>query len=175
MTKTRPVRQRRMHIEALEGRLAMSGGAAALHWHGAEILAHKIPKTIPITLSGHVSVMNGLNVSVSGVSGKLGKVKVTGSGSGSLSGNQFEGGALMLSNSSGSVTLFLGLATAKHAGKNTKLKVIVTAESATGKYAGLDNAAGSVNVVIPDKTSAASSFKGTFNSFSSTAAGELGY
>lgn len=109
MWKARPARQRRMHIEALEGRLAMSGGAATLYGHGAEVFAHKIPKTIPITLSGHVSVLGGMTVEINSVSGKLGKVKVKGSGSGSLSGNQFEGGAVMLSNSSGSVSPFSAL------------------------------------------------------------------
>lgn len=174
MTRSQLTR-RRIGFEALENRLTPSGGAAASFLHGATVFAHKVPKTIPITLSGHVAVMGGSNVTLSGVSGKLGKVHLAGSGSGTLSGNQFEGGAINLSNSSGSVQLFLGLGTAKHVGKNTKLKVIVTAESGMSKYAPLNNTAGTLNIVIPDKTSAAASLKGTFNMVSSTVAGALGY
>jgi len=57
----------------------------------------------------------------------------------------------------------------------TKLKITVTAENGTGGFAQLDNAAGSVSMVIPDKAGAASSFKGTLNKFNSAAAGELGF
>jgi hypothetical protein len=170
-------RSRRCHIafETLEKRLALSGAAAAARLHGAEVFAHRMPKKIPIALTGQVSVINGATITVSGVTAKLGKVRFSGTGSGTLSGRQFEGGSVLLSNASGGVTLLLGTASAKHAGKNTKLKVTVTAENGTGGFVQLDKAAGSVNLVIPDKAGAASSFKGTFNKFNSAAAGDLGF
>jgi hypothetical protein len=174
MTKARPARQRRMQIEALEGRLAMSGGAAALHSNGAEVFAHKIPKTIPITISAHYSY-SGSSVLISGAGGKLGKIHLTGQGSGMLVGEQFEGSTVVLSNAAGTITLEFGPGTLKRAGKNVKLKVTVSAESSTGAYNMVGGSMGSVTVVTPIKVGAASAIKGDFNSFDTGAATELGY
>jgi hypothetical protein len=174
MTKARSARQRRMQIEALEGRLAMSGGVAALHSNGAEVFAHKIPKTIPITYTAHFSY-SGSSVLISGASGKLGKIHLTGQGSGTIVGDQFEGSSVVLSNAAGTITLDFGPGTLKRAGKNVKLKVTVSAELATGAYNMVEGSMGNVTELTPIKVGAASKGKGDFNSFETGAATELGY
>jgi hypothetical protein len=163
-----------MEIESLEGRLAMSGGAAALHASGAEVFAHRIPKAIPLTLSAHFSY-SGSSVLINGAGGKLGKVHFTGQGSGTLVGSQFEGSSVVLSNAAGSITLDFGPGTVKRAGKNTRLKVTVIAESASGAYNLISGSVGSVTVLTPIKNGAVSAVKGDFNNVSSSAATELGY
>jgi hypothetical protein len=175
MTIARSAR-RRIQFEALERRLALSGGGAALHGPGAEVLARKIPKTIPITLSVHISFVTATSVTYTDVSGKLGKIQFTsGHGGGSEAGSLFEGGSVVVSNTSGSITLDLGPGALRRAGKHSKVKISVTAESGTGAYDDVGGSAGSVTVLIPEKIGAASSAKGDFNHFDTTAAGELGY
>jgi len=63
---------------------------------------------------------DGSSVTISGLSGELGKNHFTGQGNGSLAGNHFEGGSIVLINSSGSITLDFGSAILKHAGKNDR-------------------------------------------------------
>jgi hypothetical protein len=174
MTNARPPR-RRLQFEALEERLALSVGGAALHGQGAEVLAKKIPKTIPIVFSYHESITSGSSVQFTDVVGKLGKIHLTGQGSGTSVGDHFDGGSVVLGNNSGIITIELGPAITRHVGKDTKATFAVIAEISTGAFIQVRASVGSVKVVIPDKIGATSMAKGAFNSFDIPAAEALAY
>jgi len=163
-----------MEVEALEGRLALSGGAVASYAHGAETFSHKTPKTIPIALTYDFSYSDA-NVMITGASGNLGKIQFTGQGSAALAGSQFEGSSSVLSNAAGSITLDFGRANIKRGRKNDTLNVTVTAESGTGAYNKVGGSTGDVTVTMPNRSTAPQTVKGHFNSFDSKAAADLGY
>ena len=145
-----------MVMDALEGRLALSGGGGAVAppAHGAETFGHKAPKTIPIVLT-HDFSHSGANVMIASASGNLGKIQFTGQGPTALAGSQFESSSSVLSNAAGSITLDFGHANIKRGSKNDKLNVTITAESGTGAYNQVGGSTGDVTVTMPNRSSAA--------------------
>ncbi len=96
--------------------------------------------------------------------GTIGTDHFTGSGTGTVSGKEFDGGNVDLSNSKGTIELSLGSAYVVKVGKSSRQEVSMAVVSATGKYASYVGAAGTITTWnVPAKPSAAASFSGSFN------------
>jgi hypothetical protein len=164
MTRNRSKRRRSMGFEALEGRLALSAGmgmAVASHHAGAAV-AKLTQTSIPASFKGHVQI-NGSQLMVTGLTGTIGRDHLTGSGTGTQAGKQFEGGNVYLSNSQGSVQLQLSPAFKVKVGRSSKQEVSMVAVAATGKYASYVGITGTITTWnVPAKPSASASFSGSF-------------
>ena len=79
---------------------------------------------------------SGSTVTITNLTGTIGKDHFTGSGTGTISGTIFTGGYVYLSNSKGSVTLKLSPATVTQVGKRIEANGRVSSPvMPTGKYA----------------------------------------
>jgi hypothetical protein len=109
MNRNRSQRQRPISFEALEGRLALSTGMgiAAVAHRGHALVMN--PSHVPASFKAHVQI-NGTTLTVTNLRGRIGTDHMTGSGTGTVAGKQFEGGTISLSNNLGSVELELGSA-----------------------------------------------------------------
>jgi hypothetical protein len=122
-------------FEALEGRLALSTGTSmALVWGHARAIVNS-PTHIPASFKGHVQIINGTNLEVTGLRGKIAGNRMTGYGNGTVAGEQFEGGNVYLSNGAGTVELGLGASFVVKVRRSSRQEVQVVVLNATGKYA----------------------------------------
>ena len=149
MTRIRSKRQRSVGFEALEGRLALSAGmGAAVASHHAEVVVlRQTQKSIPASFKGHAQIVNGSELVTTGLTGTIGKDHFTGSGTGSVSGTQFEGGSVYLSNSKGTIQLSLGAAFVVKVRKSTRQEVSAVVVAASGKYASYVGMPGTLDVM----------------------------
>ena len=133
MNRIRPKKKLSPSFEALEGRLALSTGVEVIT-HPAHVLV-KSPahRQVPFSFKGHVSV-SGSTVTITKLTGTIGRDHFTGSGTGKTSGTIFQGGYVYLNNSKGRVTLQLSPATVTQVGKRTRQSVAVVAVESSGKY-----------------------------------------
>jgi hypothetical protein len=165
MTRIRSKRQRTLGFDALEGRLALSAGmgmAVASH-HAAAAVTTQAQMKVSASFKGHATVINGSTVVFSGLSGTVGNVHLVGAGAGTLMGNQFEGGRIVLLNSTGSILLRLGPAFVVKVGMSSKQEVSVAVVSATGKLAQYAGAMGTLTTWnIPANPKALASVSGFF-------------
>jgi hypothetical protein len=165
MTRIRPRRQRSVGFEALEGRLALSAGmgtAVASH-HAVPAVAKLTQKSIPAAFKGHVQIVNGSQLMVTGLKGTIGTDHFTGSGTGMQVGKQFGGGVVNLSNSQGTVQLKLNPAFTVKVGRSSKQEVSMVAVGGTGKYASYIGITGTITTWnVPAKPSASANFSGSF-------------
>ncbi len=168
MNRIRPKKKLSPSFEALEGRLALSTGMGL----GAEVIAHqahvlvKSPanRQVPVSFRGHVSV-SGSTVTITKLTGTIGRDHFTGSGTGRTSGTIFQGGYVYLNNSKGSVILQLSPATVTQVGKRTRQSVAVVAVESSGKYApytGNGNTGTLTTWNIPARPNATATFSGVF-------------
>ena len=164
MTRIRSRQRRFVGFEALEGRLALSAGAAAMGSHHAVAAVAKLTQTsIPASFKGHVQVLNGTQLMATGLTGTIGRDHFTGTGTGTEAGKVFQGGNVYLSNSQGSVQLQLSPAFKVKVGRSSKQEVSMVAVAATGKYASYVGITGTVTTWnVPAKPSASASFSGSF-------------
>jgi len=139
--------------------MVMSGGLVHVFQAPphAEILHAEAKPVAPVTgsLKGSSQVLDSVIVSFSGMTGKVGKIKFTGSGNGEILGNQFEGGTLQLTGKNGTLSIDIFGAPIKHASKGAgTFNSVMIIENATGNYAGDDGAvigsAGNFAVTIQD-------------------------
>ena len=164
MKRVRSKRQRPLVFDALEGRVALSTGVgmALAAPHAAAAMIRQVKKTIHASFKGNVQFPGPSAVAVTNLTGKIGKDRFTGSGSGSLTGTQFQGGNVFLSNSQGTVQLGLGPAIAVKAGKHPRQKVAVVVVASSGKYASFLGSTGTLTTWnIPPRPNAVASFGGT--------------
>jgi hypothetical protein len=158
MIRNRSKRQRPVSFEALEGRLALSTGVGmaefAGHRHALAMIAQ-----IRASFKGHVQVTGATTISVTGLHGRIGADQMTGSGTGTVAGRQFQGGTVSLSNSLGTVEL--GLGAAFKVRRRQDVPVVVLA--ATGKYAPFVNLTGTLTKWnVPARPTGTASFAGSF-------------
>jgi hypothetical protein len=165
MTRIRSRRRLSLVFEALEERLALSAGmvtAVASH-HAKPVVARPTQTSIPASFKGHVQILNGSQLVATGLTGTIGTDHLTGSGTGTEAGKQFEGGTVSLSNSQGSVQLQLSPAFKVKVGRSSKQEVSMVAVAATGKYASYVGITGTITTWnVPAKPSASASFSGSF-------------
>jgi hypothetical protein len=159
MTRIRSKRQHHVSFEALEGRLALSTGvgtgmaAASLHVDTSSPKA-----TISASFRGRVQV-NGSKLTVTGLTGTIGKTRFSGYGTGTATGTQFAGGTVYLSNSTGSIVLSLG----PTEGKAPRQKVSVKVVAVSHNYAQYAGATGTLTKwSVPARPNAIASFSGSF-------------
>ena len=169
MNRIRPKKKLSPSFEALEGRLALSTGMGM--GLGVEVIAHqahvlvKSPanRQVPVSFRGHVSV-SGSTVTITKLTGTIGRDHFTGSGTGTTSGTVFQGGYVYLNNSKGSVTLQLSPATVTQVGKRTRQSVAVVAVESSGKYAPYTGNTGTLTTWnIPAGRNATATFSGVFS------------
>jgi len=158
-------RRRPITFEALEGRLALSTGvgiAAASH-HAHAVVMSQTQRTLPASFRGHVELINGTEMLTTNLRGTIGPDHFTGSGTGTVSGRQFMGGTVSLSNSKGSIELGLGSAYTVKVMSHTRQKVNLVVLSGTGKYAAYVGATGVLNTWnTPARPPGNASFSGVF-------------
>lgn len=144
---------------ALSAGMGMAGAP-----HHAEAAVPKLTKTsIPASFKGHVQILNGSQLMVTGLTGTIARDHFTGSGTGTQAGKQFEGGTVTLSNSQGSVQLQLSPAFKVKVGRSSKQEVTMLAVATSGKYASYVGMTGTVTTWnVPAKPSASASFSGSF-------------
>jgi hypothetical protein len=163
MIRNRTKRQRPVSFEALEGRLALSTGIgiAAVSHRGYALLMS--PSQIPASFKAHVQIVDGTNLVVTGLRGKIGTDRMTGSGTGTVAGKQFVGGNVYLSNSLGTVQLGLGSAFVVKVRNASRKEVPVVVLSASGKYAPYLGITGLLTKWnVPARPNASASFSGAF-------------
>jgi hypothetical protein len=138
-------RARQISFDALESRRVMSAGVSHMfHTPLAADGLHPEAKAVaPVmgSFKGSIQEVESGTVDFSGLSGKLGKIKLKGSGVGELSGSQFEGATLQFTGANGTLTVQLYGSPIKHAAKGAGTftsEMII--QDATGNYAG-DNGA----------------------------------
>jgi hypothetical protein len=148
-----------MCFDVLESRRVMSaGGSHTFHTLLVADMAHFEAKPVAAvsgSFKGSIQEVDSGIVEFSGLSGKLGKIKLTGSGVGEISGNQFEGANLQFTGANGTLTVELFGSTIKNAAKGAgTFKSVMIIQDATGNYAGADGAiegsAGNFSVTISD-------------------------
>jgi hypothetical protein len=163
MTGIRPKRQRNVGFEALEGRLALSTGMVVAPPGVHHALARASMHSIPASFKGQVSI-NGSTLSTTNLHGHIGPDHLTGYGTGTQVGKQFEGGEVFLSNSQGSIQLGLSPTFVIRVGKSKSRTFAITVESATGKYAQFAASTGTITKWnVPDRPNATASFAAVFN------------
>jgi hypothetical protein len=160
MNKIGPRQKRSLSFEALEGRLTLSSSLHVASPHIQALVMSHTQAGIPATFSGRTSI-NGSTVVISGLTGRIGNDRFSGHGSGPTSGNIFQGGDIVLSNSHGTVHLKLSAATVTQVGKRSRQEVPLTVVESTGKYAKYTGATGFVTTWnIPARPNATSTFSG---------------
>jgi hypothetical protein len=168
MTRIRPIRQRPMEFEALEGRLALSTGmaVAVASPHADAVIIRQTQHSIPTSFKGQTSITNGSTLMTTNLRGTIGKDRFVGSGTGTVVGKLFQGGDVYLSNSQGSIHLKLGPAIALNPGKKgSRQEVAMVVADTTGKYGPFTGSTGTLTTWnVPAKPNATASFSGFFNS-----------
>jgi hypothetical protein len=165
MMRIRSKRQCSLGFESLEGRLALSAGVGmAVASHNAHVVPmSQTQKTIPASFKGHSQLLGGSELVTTNLRGTIGRDRFTGSGTATVSGKLFEGGAVHLSNSHGSIQLSLSPAVVTKLGGHAKPNVTIVVAAATGKYAPDVGMTGTLNTWnVPAKPSGTSSFSGFF-------------
>jgi hypothetical protein len=175
MKRIRSKRQRAAGFEVLEGRWALSAGLAVASHHAEAVARTHSQHRIPVSISGQLSVAGGTAATVTGVTGTIGKADFTsGSGSGTVSSNQFQGGTIDVSNGQGTIELSLGAARIVTVGGHQRMKVKVVAVSAGGAYAQVIGSAGTLTATAPIGFQGVSRFSGSLHSSGASAGSELG-
>jgi len=101
---------------------------------------------------------------INNLKGTIGRDHLTGYGTGTVAGNQFQGGDVFLSNSQGSIHLGIGPATTIHVGRKSTQTFAIVIVSASGKYAPFANGTGTLTKWnVPPRPGATASFSGHFN------------
>jgi hypothetical protein len=162
MTRSRSKRQRPVSFEALEGRLVLSTGMgmAMVPHHSHSPAMSTIH--IPASFKGRVQI-SGTTLTVTDLRGKIAGSPMTGYGTGTAVGRQFEGGTVWLSNSAGTIELGLGPDYVVKVKGHPKRDVPVTIVNATGPYAGYIGITGTLTSWnVPAKPTKNASFSGTF-------------
>ncbi len=158
-----PIRRRQnrsLRFEAIEGRLTMSTGLAIASPHAHVVDMSRSPGTVPASFKGHTSIEGGSELTPD-LTGRIGKARLTGYGSATISGTIVEGGDAYLSNSQGSIQLTLGSDSVTQVGKRTRQRVPVVVTEATGSYAQYVGTTGLLTTWnVPAKPNASSSFSG---------------
>jgi hypothetical protein len=165
MMRIRSKQQRSLGFEALEGRLALSTGmgTAVASPHAHAVYMSQIQKSIPASFKGHVQT-SGSKLTATNLTGTIGPDHFTGSGTGTVSGKQFQGGDVYLTNSNGKIHLKLGPAFVVKVRRSSKQEVSVSVVTASGKYASYAGIKGTLTSWnVPAKPNASASFGGTFN------------
>ena len=134
MNRIRPRQKRSLGFEALEGRLTMSTGLAVASPHTHALAMSRARDQIPASFKGHASI-NGTTEVTPDLTGRIGRERLAGSGTATLSGTVVEGGEAELSNSQGSIQFSLGSASVTHVGKRTRQEVPIVVSGATGAFA----------------------------------------
>ncbi len=165
MTRFHSKRQRFLAFEPLEGRLALSTGMgmplASHHSDAAHIT--QTAGSVPASFKGHAQLV-GSTLTITNLTGTIGKDHFAGYGTGTEAGKQFEGGNVYLSNSSGTVQFSLASAVTVKVRRSTRQQVSLVAVNGTGEYAsyvGLTGTLTSWNV--PAKPSGSARFGGNLS------------
>jgi hypothetical protein len=163
MTRIRSKRQRPVSFEALEGRLALSTGMGmAVAWGHTRALASAA--YIPASFKGHVQILDGTNLVVTNLRGKIAGSPMTGYGTGMVAGKQFESGNVYLSNSAGTVQLGLGSSFVVTVKRSSRTEVPVVILDATGQYAPYIGITGTMTKWnIPARPRGTANFSGSFS------------
>ena len=108
--------------------------------------------------------VSGSTVTMTNLTGTIGRDRFTGSGTGTVSGTIFQGGDVYLSNKKGTIHLRLSPATVTQVGKRIRQSVAVVALDSTGKYARFTGDTGTLTTWnVPARPNATASFSGVFN------------
>jgi hypothetical protein len=162
MTRIRPKRQRTVGFEALEGRLALSTGMAIASPHAHQAIVRALRRSIAASFKGQVSI-TGTTLSATNLHGHLGPDQLTGYGTGTEVGTQFEGGQVYLSNSQGTIQLGLGPTFLTRSGRAKTKTFAISIEAATGKYAAFATSTGRITKWnVPNTPNATGSFSAVF-------------
>jgi hypothetical protein len=162
MTRIPPKRQRNVGFEALEGRLALSTGMAVASPHAGDAIERASERSIPASFTGRVSV-SGSTLTTTNLKGHVGNYRLTGYGTGTVAGKQFEGGNVYLSNSQGNIQLALSPTYQVRAGKSLTRPFAITVVDATGAYAPFVTSTGTITRWnVPAKPNAIARFSALF-------------
>ena len=176
MKRIRPTRQRTAGFEALEGRWALSAGLAVASHHADAAVRSHFRRSVPVSISGELSIIGGTTATVTGVAGRIGEADFnSGSGSGTISGNQFQGGTIDVSNGQGTIELSLGAARIGTIGGYQRMKVRVVAVNAGGAYAQVTGSTGTLKALAPIGFQGVNHFSGSLHSSGESASSELGF
>jgi hypothetical protein len=166
MTKFRQPKKRSLSFDALERRLTLSSGAAAVAPHAHVLVMSRGLSRIPINLHGHIS-FNGATQMTSDLAGRVGNNRFTGHGSVTVSGTAVVNGDVYLSNNRGSLHLKLDSGSFTQVGRRQRQAVPFTVVEATGKYAAFNGATGlGTSWSVPANTNQTSIFAGYVNNLS---------
>jgi hypothetical protein len=162
MMRNHPKRQRKATFEALEGRLALSTGVVMPPGGIHHAIVRAVQRSIPATFKGQVSI-SGTTLTTTNLHGRIGTDRLTGYGTGTQVGNQFEGGQVFLSNSQGSIQLGLSPTAVVRIGKAKTRTFAITIENATGKYAAFATSTGRITKWnVPNRPNATATFSAVF-------------
>jgi hypothetical protein len=176
MKRFRPTRQTTAVFETLEGRWALSAGLAVVSHHADAAVRSHSPRKVPVFISGELSVGGGTTATVTNVAGRIGKADFdSGSGSGTISGNEFQGGDIEVSNGQGTIELGLGAARIVIIGGYQKMNVKVVAVNGGGAYSQVTGSTGSLKALAPIGFLGVNHFSGSLESSGAAAGTELGY
>jgi hypothetical protein len=132
--------------------------------HVETLAARALQQSIRLSFRGYVHI-NGTKLVTTHLSGTIGRDHFTGSGTGTVAGTTFQGGAVFLSNRKGNIEFSLGPAFVASAGQKSIIQqVSLVAVSASGKYAqdvGMTGTLTSWN--LPARPTALASFSGTLS------------
>jgi hypothetical protein len=176
MSQLKARRRVRRHVtfESLEGRLALSTVAPAPEHAPAQVVRAQ-SRHVPGSFTGTTQLITPFFVVFDNMKGNLGKLKLTGHGTGFINGSKFTGGSLLLTGKGGTLTVRLGPAAIKKNGKNGSINSQMVIAGATGSYAKANGSAGAFVVTIQDlqkwdkKTKSLMTDKADVNSLSSAA------
>ena len=90
--------------------------------------------SVPASFKGHAQLV-GSTLTITNLTGTIGKDHFTGYGTGTEAGKQFEGGNVYLSNSNGTVQFSLASAVTVKVRRSTRQQVSLVAVNGTGEYA----------------------------------------
>jgi hypothetical protein len=162
MIRTHPKRQRKAAFEALEGRLALSTGMAMPPAGIQHAIVRAAQRSIPASFKGQVSI-SGSTLTTTNLHGHIGTDRLTGYGTGTQVGNQFQGGQVFLSNSQGGIELGLSPTYVTRVGRAKTRTFAITVENATGKYAAFATSTGTITKWnVPDRPNATATFAAVF-------------
>lgn len=176
MTRIRPTRQRTAGFEVLEGRWALSAGLAVTSHHVEAVVRHHTRHKVPVFISGELSIDGGTTATITNVAGRIGRADFTsGSGTGTISGNQFQNGDIAMSNGQGTIDLHVGAGRIVMIGGYLKMRLQVVAVSGGGGYAQVTGSVGRLKALAPIGSLGINHFTGSLTIPSAAASAELGY
>ncbi len=163
MTRNRPTRQRTVSFEALEGRLALSTGVGVASPHLHAGVARTAQQKISASFKGVVQT-DGSALDTQNLRGHIGPDRLAGYGTGTETGNQFQGGNAYLGNDQGAIDLALSPLYSVRVGKKKTRTFAITVVSATGKYAPFLTSTGIITRWnVPARQGATASFSAVFS------------